>query len=205
MLLFLILAGGIWAIGHFYVCVLAVQIALPDGNPLRVAFGGELGEWVILGVVGGGVWGYSVGLSKLRKRVRPENRTSDTKTKAPAATTERYARHIVLREIGGPGQKRLREAKVLVVGAGGLGSPVLLYLAGAGVGVIGVIDDDVVDLTNLQRQVIHTDERAGMPKVFSAAEAIAALDAIVETRPYHRRLTDATTVRRSGPAGDDAL
>ena len=102
---------------------------------------------------------------------------------------ERYARHIVLREIGGPGQKRLKEAKVLVIGAGGLGSPALQYLAATGVGTIGVIDDDVVENSNLQRQVIHTDDRIGMPKVFSAQIAMQAQNPFVEVRPYHRRLT----------------
>ncbi len=78
---------------------------------------------------------------------------------------------------------------MLVVGAGGLGSPALLYLAAAGVGTIGVIDDDVVENTNLQRQIIHTDARIGMPKVFSAEIAMKALNPYVAVRPYHRRLT----------------
>src|SRR5581483_11391956 len=77
---------------------------------------------------------------------------------------ERYARHIVLREVGGPGQAALKKARVLVVGAGGLGAPALLYLAAAGVGTLGVIDDDVVSLSNLQRQVIHGTPDVGRPK-----------------------------------------
>ena len=81
----------------------------------------------------------------------------------------RYSRHILLAEVGGVGQARLREARVLVVGAGGLGSPALLYLAAAGVGTIGVIDDDRVELSNLQRQIAHTTDRLGQPKVRSAA------------------------------------
>lgn len=101
----------------------------------------------------------------------------------------RYARHIVLREIGGPGQKRLKQARVLVVGAGGLGSPALLYLAAAGVGRIGVIDDDSVENSNLQRQVIHRSEGIGMPKVFSAQQAMMAQNPDIDVRPYHRRLT----------------
>lgn len=103
---------------------------------------------------------------------------------------ERYARHIMLREVGGPGQKALKEAKVLVIGAGGLGAPALSYLGAMGVGTIGVIDDDVVENSNLQRQVIHTDTRIGMPKVFSAKEAIAAQNPYVEVLPYNRRLTE---------------
>src|ERR1700730_13716424 len=89
---------------------------------------------------------------------------------------ERYARHIVLRDVGGPGQAALRRARVLVVGAGGLGAPVLLSLAAAGVGTLGVIDDDVVSLSNLQRQVIHATPDVGMPKVDSAAAVIQRLN-----------------------------
>jgi molybdopterin/thiamine biosynthesis adenylyltransferase len=92
--------------------------------------------------------------------------------------------------MGGLGQKKLKDAKVLVVGAGGLGSPVLLYLAAAGVGTIGVVDDDVVGNSNLQRQVIHPDQMIGEPKVFSAAEAMAAQNPFVTVRPYQRRLTE---------------
>src|SRR5690606_21128479 len=108
------------------------------------------------------------------------------------AELNRYARHILLREIGGPGQARLKAAKVLVVGAGGLGSPALLYLAASGVGTIGVIDPDVVEASNLQRQVIHSDARIGMPKVFSAEAAMKALNPFIEVRPYHRRLDEGT-------------
>ncbi|WP_316229083.1 molybdopterin-synthase adenylyltransferase MoeB [Bradyrhizobium sp. SZCCHNR1070] len=89
---------------------------------------------------------------------------------------ERYARHIVLRDVGGPGQAALKRASVLVVGAGGLGAPALMYLAAAGVGTLGVVDDDVVSLSNLQRQVIHTTPDIGRPKVESAAERIQALN-----------------------------
>ncbi len=101
---------------------------------------------------------------------------------------ERYARHIVLREIGGPGQQRLRKARVLVIGAGGLGSPVLMYLAAAGVGTLGIVDDDTVSLSNLQRQVLHSTDRIGTAKVTSAQAAIAAINPHVETRLYQTRL-----------------
>ena len=94
----------------------------------------------------------------------------------------------MLREIGGPGQKALKNARVLVIGAGGLGSPALLYMAAAGVGVIGVIDDDEVDNSNLQRQVIHLDGAIGKPKVHSAAKAMKAQNPYVDVRPYQRRL-----------------
>jgi molybdopterin/thiamine biosynthesis adenylyltransferase len=102
---------------------------------------------------------------------------------------ERYARHIVLREVGGPGQAALRRARVLVVGAGGLGAPVLLYLAAAGVGTLGVVDDDVVSLSNLQRQVIHATPDIGKPKVDSAAAMIDRLNPHVAAEPHGVRLT----------------
>src|SRR5436190_9815572 len=101
---------------------------------------------------------------------------------------ERYARHIVLREVGGPGQAALKRARVLVIGAGGLGAPVLLYLAAAGVGTIGVVDDDRVALSNLQRQVIHTTPDVGMPKVESAGTAIRRLNPHVAVELHETRL-----------------
>jgi molybdopterin-synthase adenylyltransferase len=101
---------------------------------------------------------------------------------------ERYARHIVLREVGGPGQAALGRARVLVVGAGGLGAPVLLYLAAAGVGTLGVVDDDVVALSNLQRQVIHATPDIGVSKVDSAAAAIARLNPHVAVERHGVRL-----------------
>lgn len=101
----------------------------------------------------------------------------------------RYARHIILPEMGGTGQARLLQARVLVVGAGGLGSPVIQYLAAAGVGTIGVVDDDVVDLSNLQRQILHTTDRVGMAKVDSAASAVAALNPDVRLVPIRARLS----------------
>jgi len=102
---------------------------------------------------------------------------------------ERYARHIVLREVGGPGQAALGRARVLVVGAGGLGAPMLLYLAAAGVGTLGVVDDDVVALSNLQRQVIHATPDIGVPKVDSAAAMIQRLNPHVVVKQYNARLT----------------
>jgi len=105
------------------------------------------------------------------------------------AEIERYARHIVLREVGGPGQAKLKRARVLVVGAGGLGAPVLLYLAAAGVGTLGVVDDDTVSLSNLQRQVIHGTPDIDTPKVESAANAIERLNPHVATTLHAERLT----------------
>jgi molybdopterin/thiamine biosynthesis adenylyltransferase len=101
---------------------------------------------------------------------------------------ERYARHIVLREVGGPGQAALKRARVLVIGAGGLGAPVLLYLAAAGVGTLGIIDDDTVALSNLQRQVIHGTPEIGDRKVESAAAAIGRLNPHVAVETHAVRL-----------------
>ncbi|MFG1295961.1 HesA/MoeB/ThiF family protein [Xanthobacter variabilis] len=101
---------------------------------------------------------------------------------------ERYARHIVLRDVGGPGQQKLKGASVLVVGAGGLGAPVLLYLAAAGVGRLMVVDDDEVSLSNLQRQVIHRTDDIGRLKTDSARDAIAALNPHVAVEAYPLRL-----------------
>lgn len=104
---------------------------------------------------------------------------------------ERYARHIVLREVGGAGQARLKSARVLVVGAGGLGSPVLLYLAAAGIGTLGIVDDDRVGLSNLQRQIAHRTRDIGRPKTESAAQAVDAINPGVTVESHALRLTDA--------------
>jgi molybdopterin-synthase adenylyltransferase len=106
-----------------------------------------------------------------------------------AEELERYARHIVLRDVGGPGQGALKRARVLVIGAGGLGAPALLYLAAAGVGTIGVVDDDAVSLSNLQRQVIHGTPEIGQRKVDSAAAAIRRLNPHVAIETHAVRLT----------------
>ena len=105
---------------------------------------------------------------------------------------ERYARHIVLREIGGPGQAKLKAARVLVVGAGGLGSPILLYLAAAGVGTIGIVDDDTVSLSNLQRQVLFTTETLGKAKVSAGADRLRRLNPHVVVEAHDSRITAGT-------------
>ncbi len=210
MMLVLILAAALWGLGMFlrtpvvarlymigllYVAVLFVMFALPDGHPLRDSLGGSPAQWLILGGMVALIAIYRKGLLRVRSRAAEVEAARDA-AEAPAQVgpfseveLERYARHIVLREIGGPGQKRLKDARVLVIGAGGLGSPALLYLAAAGVGTIGIIDDDIVSLSNLQRQVLHADARTGTPKVASAQAALAALNPHVTVRPYNRRLT----------------
>ncbi|MBT25011.1 HesA/MoeB/ThiF family protein [Thalassobius sp. S69A] len=208
MALVLTLAAVLWGIGVvmgapirvrmvmlavLWAAVVALHLVFPDGHALRLATGGQAAPWLIFGGVSGLVLLYRAGLRWLRGRAARMGGAQCRHPKERGAFSEtelnRYARHIVLREIGGKGQKRLKNAKVLVIGAGGLGSPVLLYLAAAGVGVIGVIDDDEVDNSNLQRQVIHPDAAIGMPKVFSAQKAMEAQNPFVQVRPYHRRLT----------------
>jgi adenylyltransferase/sulfurtransferase len=102
---------------------------------------------------------------------------------------QRYSRHILLPEVGGKGQKKIGEARVFVIGAGGLGSPVALYLAAAGIGTIGIVDGDVVDLSNLQRQVIHQTADVNVPKVLSAKRKIEALNPDVKVMTYEEQLT----------------
>jgi molybdopterin/thiamine biosynthesis adenylyltransferase/rhodanese-related sulfurtransferase len=110
-----------------------------------------------------------------------------------AEQRERYSRHMLVPEIGLDGQQKMLDAKVLLLGAGGLGSPTALYLAAAGIGTIGIVDDDVVDLSNLQRQVIHTTDRIGTPKVDSAQEAMNAINPDVKVVKYETRL-DASNI-----------
>jgi molybdopterin/thiamine biosynthesis adenylyltransferase len=206
MLAVLALAATLWAVASLlrvpvrvklallaliWVAVVVVNLSLPQGATLRLATGGDARPWLVLAGIVALVWAYRALLGGLRGRVQLREAAA-----APAPSTafteaelNRYARHIMLRELGGPGQRRLKDARVLVVGAGGLGSPALLYLAAAGVGTLGVIDDDRVDSSNLQRQVIHTDDRIGEGKVFSAKTQIEALNPFVTVRPYMRRLT----------------
>jgi molybdopterin/thiamine biosynthesis adenylyltransferase len=204
MTLFVIALAAIWGLGTWlrlplglrwgltalvFAAILLTHAVLPADHALPGLFGGSFAGWATLAGAVALVAVYARGLGWLRRRSKlPE-------AEAPqgpfsAAELDRYARHIVLREVGGPGQKALKEARVLVVGAGGLGSPALLYLAAAGVGTIGVIDDDTVSNSNLQRQVIHRDADIGLPKVFSAERAMLALNPHIAVRPYNRRLTD---------------
>jgi len=205
MVWFLAIALSVWGLGHIlgwlrrirfgliatlYAVALLTVATLPENHLSRAVLTGSPGEWLTLGCLSTLALIYGVGLRWLKARARPA--PMPPLRRGPFNDTEvtRYARHIMLREIGGSGQSRLKEAKVLVIGAGGLGSPALMYLAAAGTGTIGVIDDDEVEITNLQRQIAHTDRRIGMAKVFSAQKAMNDLNPFTEIRPYHRRLTD---------------
>ncbi|MCX7567801.1 molybdopterin-synthase adenylyltransferase MoeB [Sulfitobacter sp. F26169L] len=210
MMLVVVLAAALWGLGAMMrvprsarwmiialllVAVIGVQLVFPDGHPLRTATGGSAALWLIVIGMGALVWVYSRFIVRLRARTGV-----DAKPPASAAPRQggsfseselnRYARHIVLREVGGAGQKALKNARVLVIGAGGLGAPALQYLAAAGVGTIGVIDDDTVENTNLHRQVIHKDGSIGMAKVFSAQAEMQAQNPFITVRPYNRRLDE---------------
>lgn len=211
MFLVLVMAAVLWGIGAamgtprrqrwmmiagLWVAVTLAHLVLPEGHPVRVATGEDVALWLLIGGAAGVLLIYRAGLGALRTRagVREEQAVQDAAGKGEtplfrASELERYARHIVLREIGGPGQKALKNARVLVIGAGGLGSPAILYLAAAGVGMIGVIDDDDVENANLQRQVIHDDADIGLPKVQSALNRVQAQNPNVVLRPFRRRLT----------------
>ena len=203
----LLLMAGLWGLGAVFGTprrsrLLAMTVlwgaagvalgTLPAGQPLRRILGEDLRVWGALTLLALLGLGYAALLARLRARaVTTQSKPATTSTFSPEELN-RYARHIMLREIGGPGQKALKNARVLVIGAGGLGSPALLYLAAAGVGCIGVMDADVVDASNLQRQIIHKDKGIGLAKVQSAREAMLALNPYVTVRPYQRRFDDAT-------------
>lgn len=207
MALVLGLAAALWGLGAvlqapmrlrwtmiaiLWLAVVALHLTLPAGHALRLATGESAALWFVLGGTAAVVLSYRAGLIWLRRKAQAAVPAGADMPRPGAFSTtelERYARHIVLREVGGPGQKKLKEARVLVIGAGGLGSPALMYLAAAGVGSLGVIDDDEVTLSNLQRQIIHRDADIGRAKTQSAVDAIAALNPHVSVRPYQRRLT----------------
>lgn len=189
--------AGILAV--LFAAVIGAHLILPDGHILRQVSGGSAQSWAVLlgfGVLAAlyarlvaGLKARALGGAAGSEPVRESVGAGAGDALSPEAL-RRYSRHIMLREIGGPGQMQLARAKVLVIGAGGLGAPVLLYLAAAGVGNIGVIDDDVVEESNLQRQVIHGTDWIGKPKVFSAQAAIAGLNPHVSVTPYHRRFDE---------------
>lgn len=183
-----------WLAGAWWLVLMALTFPvwrMREVMALPAPFvGGDFVGWFVLAVLVGIIAGYRVMLRRIRVRMVPPVVVPEVPQGALSAVEiTRYARHITLREIGGPGQKALKGARVLVVGAGGLGAPALMYLAAAGVGTIGVIDDDVVEVTNLQRQIIHTGDRIGLPKVQSAMIAMQGLNPYVQVRPYNRRLT----------------
>lgn len=204
---------GVLVVGAVWLGILAVHFWAPDSG-FADTLGGTARGWAGGGAAALMVVGYRAIFHLMQKAAeREQNReaASSVTPPTPAQTTasgaapgndaapvadaeiDRYARHLVLREIGGPGQMRLRASSVLIVGAGGLGAPVCLYLAAAGVGRITVADDDVVSLSNLQRQVIFRSDQQGHPKAQAATAAMAALNPHVSLTALDRRITDADT------------
>lgn len=184
---------------------LAAKALLPLSHPVSVALGGTFAGWATgLGALALFI-GYAALIGAIRRRAALRagaQATEAAEAPEPPASApvmpasfspdelDRYARHVVLRDIGGPGQRALKQARVLVVGAGGLGSPALLYLAAAGVGTIVIVDDDVVDNSNLQRQIIHRAADIGTPKVLSAARAMRARNPDIAVEPHQARLDE---------------
>ncbi|RNF33351.1 HesA/MoeB/ThiF family protein [Paracoccus methylarcula] len=184
----LAMTGGLWL-------AIALLLGTAPESGLARSIGASLTGWLVGGGFAVLVLTYRMVLRRLRA-LAPEADAGMPPAddgQMSDAEIDRYARHLVLREIGGPGQMRLRGARVLVVGAGGLGAPVCLYLAAAGVGRITLADDDTVSLSNLQRQVIFRSSQCGEMKTDAAAANMAELNPHIEVTPLHRRITGADT------------
>ncbi|WP_039018679.1 HesA/MoeB/ThiF family protein [Halocynthiibacter namhaensis] len=211
MILFLFMSAVLWLvgiamkapkkdrwimIGGLFGLIMLSHLVLPESHAVRQAFGGSFAHWVLMGMFAVLAVIYARWVQGLKARRQPNVVTSVEETVAApaplfaAGELDRYARHIVLHDIGGPGQKALKEARVLVVGAGGLGSPALMYLAASGVGTIEIVDDDVVELSNLQRQVIHSEDAQGQAKVTSAAARIGQVNSHCDVITHEMRLDD---------------
>ena len=155
-------------------------------NILIQLAGGSLNKLIFIGLLYSTLALYAFILSKIKNSQRVGSLEKRKGSSFKSEELDRYARHIILKEIGGSGQKKLKNARVLVVGAGGLGSPVLQYLGACGVGVIGIIDNDLVDNSNLHRQVIYPDSAIGENKVFAAAEVIKSQNPFIEVLTFNR-------------------
>lgn len=177
-------------LGSLWLGLVLLLALLPDSAAAR-ATGGTAPQWLVGGAVVALILLYRAALSRLRAKApeMPSEAQPAQDGQMSDEELDRYARHLVLREIGGAGQMRLRDARVLIVGAGGLGAPVCLYLAAAGVGRITLADDDTVSLSNLQRQVIFRSDQRGQPKARAAAQAMSALNRHVAISPLLRRVT----------------
>ena len=171
-----------------YLCIFLAIFFLPENNLVRLTLGVSLSEWISLSFVFLVILGYIVVLKKIKTNNLAKYSSNSSKNDMTDIEIERYARHLVLKDIGGQGQQRLRNAKVLVVGAGGLGNPVSLYLAGAGIGTIGIIDNDIVSLSNLQRQILYREHDVGKSKVFATQKNILEINPHIEIKPYNRLL-----------------
>ena len=168
--------------------ILGALVLIPETHSFSIRMGG-LAPWATISFIFGVTFLFRLFISALRNK---SNKINFTDVQAADEFSnhelERYSRHILLKELGGLGQRRIKDSKVLIIGAGGLGAPIIQYLAASGVGTIGIIDHDKVSLSNLQRQVIYLTNQVGEQKVFSAADAIYKLNSNVNVRPYNRRL-----------------
>lgn len=179
-----------YALAGFWLIIVAIAAIIPNSGIGHAI--GDLRYWLIGGVIAALILGYRMALRHLRANaVKPEPPAPTDNAMMSDAELDRYARHMVLREIGGSGQMRLRDARVLIVGAGGLGAPICLYLSAAGIGQITVADDDTVSLSNLQRQVIFRDNQRGEDKAGAAAANMRALNPHIQVSDLPRRITAA--------------
>lgn len=163
-----------------------IHFIFNDNHWLVRLTGGSLKALLVISISFAIIASYIFFLNKIKNFKREITLGSKKANSFKPEELDRYERHIVLKEIGGSGQKKLKNSRVLVVGAGGLGSPVLQYLGACGVGVIGIIDNDVVDSSNLQRQVIYPDRTIGENKVFAAAGAMKAQNPFIEVLTFKR-------------------
>ena len=175
-------------VGILLAGILGALVLIPETHSFSIRMGGWA-PWATISFIFGVAFLFRLFISALRNKSN-EIYFADVQEADEFSNheLERYSRHIILRELGGLGQRRIKDSKVLIIGAGGLGAPIIQYLAASGVGTIGIIDHDKVSLSNLQRQVIYLTNQVGEQKVFSAADAIYKLNSNVNVRPYNRRL-----------------
>ena len=175
-------------VGILLAGILGALVLIPETHSFSIRMGGWA-PWATISFIFGVTFLFRLFISALRNKSN-EIYFADVQEADEFSNheLERYSRHIILRELGGLGQRRIKDSKVLIIGAGGLGAPIIQYLAASGVGTIGIIDNDKVSLSNLQRQVIYLTNQVGEQKVFSAADAIYKLNSNVNVRPYNRRL-----------------
>ena len=175
-------------LGLSYGFIIFLVLVLPNGNFIKNNIGNSMKEWLILLTIILLVGFYSLFLKRVKKKNFENNENTLCDDEMSKIEIERYARHIILKEIGGQGQQKLRNSKVLVIGAGGLGNPVSMYLAGAGVGTIGIIDNDEVSISNLQRQILYRDNDIGRAKVFASKRNLLEINPHIIVKPYNRVL-----------------
>ena len=179
-------SNNVIIISSIFILLFLVHLVFNSDSILIQLAGGSSKNLIFIGILYSTLALYAVLLNKIKSYQSISGLEKRTGSSFKSEELDRYARHIILKEIGGSGQKKLKNARVLVIGAGGLGSPVLQYLGACGVGVIGIIDNDLVDNSNLHRQVIYPDSAIGENKVFAAAEVIKSQNPFVEVLTFNR-------------------